>query len=524
MEEISLKYSSDKVLKFSTKSWAVLWANWTWKSSFSRKIIQLNNSWNKIQPISAQRNLTFKQWSLKWNQDDDLNFKSFSFNWPQNWKLDSRHLWHFFQENSYNNLMQDDFNENLEILFRDDNNAHSDASRNHKSWKFKRPKTKADDIFNIWNKVFINKKIAIIEWKIKVFFYKTKTDTVNYEIENLSDWERSALYLITKCIYAPENWIIIVDEWETHLNPSLLHELWDNIEEARQDCRFIYISHSIDFISSRNDCTKFWIKNFNHPWDWEIEKIENDNLPEELILQIIWTKKEKILFVESKKNKDKLFYQKIYNDFKIIPLDSCENVINFTKVLNQSSQSYHKKYYWLIDRDFRSDENIESLKQNNIFSLPVAEFENLFFKENVIKFIFSFLWKQTEFDEKFWNLKNVIFSLKNDLSFKKDFYKNFIHQTFNQSLENYEIWENFEFKNDYLELNELWKDIKNEKDYDKFLKLLNAKWIKGKINELWLWYTKWDYFLKLILDIFNTDKKDNFRNIFLEFMPDIKQP
>lgn len=521
MEEINLKYSSDKTLNFSTKSCAILWANWTWKSSLSRMILQLSNNQNNIQFISAQRNLTFKQWSLKWEQDDSLSNKTFSFDNRVNWKLWKSHLWHFFQKDSYNNLIQDDFNENLEILFRDDNNAHSNASRNHKSWKFKRPKTKADNIFNIWNKVFINKKIAIIEWKIKVHFYKTKTDTVNYEIENLSDWERSALYLITKCIYAPEDWIVIVDEWETHLNPSLLHDLWDNIEEARPDCRFVYISHNIDFITSRNDCTKFWIKNFNHPWDWEIEEIENDNLPEELLLQIIWTKKGKILFVESKENKDKLFYQKIYNDFKIIPLDSCENVISFTKVLNQTSQNYHKKYFWLIDRDFRSEESIESLKQNSIFSLPVAEFENLFFKENVVKFIFDFLWKQTEFNQNFLKLKESVFSLKRDLNFKKDFYKNFIHQKFNQNLKNFEIWNSFEFKNDYLELNELWKNIETETDYDNFLKLLNAKWIKWKISNLNLWYW-WEQYYKQILDIFNTEKRDELKKVFLEFMPEIK--
>lgn len=523
MEEINLKYSSDKILKFSTKSCAILWANWTWKSSFSRKIIQLNNSRNIIQPISAQRNLTFKQWSLKWHQDDDLIRSSFCFNWPQNSTFDSRSIWNFYDEKSYNNIVQNDFNQNIERLFRDHSNTILDAVNNHNDWDvFCKPSTNANIIFNIWNNIFLNKNIIIDkDWKIKVLFKKNETEIISYEIENLSDWERSALYLITKCIYAPNNWIIIVDEWETHLNSALLHDLWDNIEEARADCRFIYISHNIDFITSRNDCTKFWIKNFNHPWDWEIEEIENDNLPEELLLQIIWSKKEKILFVESKENKDKLFYQKIYNDFKIIPLDSCENVINFTKVLNRTSQNYHKKYFWLIDRDFRSEESIESLKQNNIFSLPVAEFENLFFKENIIKFIFNYLWKQTEFDEKFWKLKESIFSLKSDLNFKKDFYKNFIHQKFNQDLESFTIWEAFEFKNDYLELNELWKNIENETDYDNFLKLLNAKWIKWKISNLNLWYW-WEQYYKQILDIFNTEKKDDLKKVFLEFMPEIK--
>lgn len=518
MEEISLKYSSDKLLNFSTKSCAILWANWTWKSSLSRKILNLNNSDKKIQPIWAQRNLIFKQWSLKWHQDDTLIQSSFAFNWPQNSTFDSRYMWNFCNEASYNNIMQNDFNENIERLFRDHSNTILDAVNNHNDWDiFSKPTTNANKIFNIWNNVFLNKIIIIDkDWKIKVIFQKNDIETSNYDIENLSDWERSALYLITKCLYAPDNWIIIVDEWETHLNSSLLHDLWDNIEESRPDCRFIYISHNIDFITSRNDCIKFWIKNFNHPWDWEIEKIENDDLPEELILQIIWSKKEKILFVESKENKDKLFYQKIYNDFKIIPLDSCENVINFTKILNQSAQNYHKEYFWLIDMDFRTEESIKSLEKNKVFSLPVAEFENLFFKENIIKFIFTHLWKQSEFNEKILKLKTDIFSLKNDKTFKKDFYKNFVHQKFNQNLEIFEIWEGFEFKDNYLELNELWKSIENETDYDNFLKSLNAKWIKWKVNNLG--YT-WEKYYEQVLNIFNTEKKDEFKNAFLEFMP-----
>jgi hypothetical protein len=35
-----------------------------------------------------------------------------------------------------------------------------------------------------------------------------------------------------------------------------------------------------------------------YPDQREIEKIDNDNIPEELILKIIGSKKEKILFVE----------------------------------------------------------------------------------------------------------------------------------------------------------------------------------------------------------------------------------
>lgn len=517
MQEAQLNYSLGKTLNFSTRNCAILWANWSWKSSLSRKIFESNNSWNMIQFIWAQRNLTFSQWSLKWEQDENLNDKSFWFNDRQNGKLWSAHLSYFTSRESYNNIIQDDFNENLEKLFREDNNSHSDASRKYVEWEsFSKPKTKADVIFSIWNGIFMNKKIEINEGKIRVIFGVSS----KYEIENLSDWERSALYLIIKCMYAPENWIIIVDEGETHLNSALLHDLWDRIEDERNDCGFVYISHNIEFITSRNDCTKFWIKNFNHPEHWEIEEIQNEELPEELILQIIWSKKEKILFVEWKEHKDKQLYQRIYPEFKVIAVDSCVDVINYTKSLNISPQSYHKQYFWLIDRDFRNDTEITALESKKVFSLPVAEFENLFFREEVVKFVFDLLWKQSEFQERFANLKEKVLALKSDDTFRADFYKHYITQKFNRSLANFEITTDFEFKDDLHEINALWAGIQGSstEDFNNFLKLLNAKWIVWKTNALNLWYW-WEWYRQQVLNIFNTPRCLDFRNEFLKFMP-----
>lgn len=511
-EEIILKLWNNSELKFSTRNCAILWGNGSWKSSLTRKILQFNNSDNKIQIISAQRNMTFKQWSLRWEQDDQLATKTAYFRGSDEY-LHFPAIHRFvFDENSYNNIIQTDFNENIEKLSRDDIYSHANASRN----SLPRPFTNADKVFEVWNKVFLDKELSFdIDWKIKA---KSKIDTnIVYEIENLSDGERSALYLITKCVFAPENWIIIVDEWETHLNSALLNDLWDQIESSRTDCRFIYISHDMNFITTRIDCKNFWIKWFTHPSTWVLEEINNEELPEELILQIIGSKKQKILFVESDESHDKVFYQKIYDDFKIISIKSCQDVINFTSVLNSASQNYHKQYFWLIDRDFRTEEEVNALKLKKIYTLPVWEFENVFLKKEVVKFIFEYLWK-TDFEEKFSNLQEAIFSLKLDNKFKENYYKNYIHQKFNQNLASFKIGKNFEVKYDDPEANNLWDLIQEENDYDKFLQVLNTKWVKWKISELWY---SWNDYYSQILNLFNTEKKDNLKKVFLSFMPHI---
>ena len=517
-KEIILQLWNNSELKFSTRNCAILWGNGSWKSSLTRKILQFNNSDNKIQIISAQRNMIFKQWSLRWEQDDELNNKLFSFSWglSVDYRADTRYAGIFYREDMYNNIIQNDFNENIEKLYRGHLNLHAFSSMNYQGWDYSKPITNADKVFQVWNHIFLDKELSFdIDWKIKV---KSKIDTnIVYEIENLSDGERSALYLITKCVFAPENWIIIVDEWETHLNSALLNDLWDQIESSRMDCRFIYISHDINFITTRIDCKNFWIKWFTHPSTWVLEEINNEELPEELILQIIGSKKQKILFVESDESHDKVFYQKIYDDFKIISIKSCQDVINFTSVLNSASQDYHKQYFWLIDRDLRTEEEVNALQLNKIYTLPVWEFENIFFKKEVVKFIFKYLWR-TDFEEKFSNLQEAIFSLKWDLKFKENYYKNYIHQKFNQNLASFQIGENFEFKYYYSEADKLWDLIQKENDYDKFLQVLNTKWVKWTISELWY---SWNDYYSQILNLFNTEKKDDLKKVFLSFMPHI---
>ena len=519
MEALKLKYTDTNYLEFSKRNCAILWTNGTGKSTLSKKIYMLNSP-NKIQIIRAQRELAINQGALKWTMDEVLEKSLSSYSTPKlGDNLNTDHLWNDQVSNYHNNIIQTDFNRNIEYLFREDNNAHSDASRNYEEWVFIKPSTRAEKVFNIWNEVFLNKKISIREWKIQVLFSKKSGELSNYEIENLSDWERSALYLITKCIYAPENWLIIVDEGETHLNPALLHDLWDKIEESRKDCRFIYISHSIEFIISRTDCTKFWIKEFTHPEEWQIDEINKEELPEELILQIIWTKKHKILFVESNEDKDKLLYQRIYPDFKVIPVSSCENVINFTKSLRKTLNNYNKEYFWLIDRDFNNDARIKSLESEKVFSLPVAEFENIFFREEVIKFTLKHLWRQSEFDEKILQIKESVFSLKNDDSFKKNFFKNYTIWSFNRSLSKFELSKSFKFEDDYSEVNKLWKLIESENNYNKFLEVLNTKSITGESAKLWL---NWIPYKTQVINIFNTPEGEKLKIVFLDFMPDIK--
>ena len=91
-----------------------------------------------------------------------------------------------------------------------------------------------------------------------------------YPAHQMSDGEKVTLYLIDHILQAPKSGFIIIDEPEMYLHKTILKKLWDILESERQDCIFIYLTHDLDFATSRT-AKKVWIKNLNYPDNWEIE-------------------------------------------------------------------------------------------------------------------------------------------------------------------------------------------------------------------------------------------------------------
>lgn len=244
-----------------------------------------------------------------------------------------------------------------------------------------------EKIQNIWNLLIPHRKIKIIEGTIIVEDIDTKE---KYSGITLSDGEKHLLYLISQvlcCDYST----IIIDEPEHYLNKAILSELWDLLEQERMDITFIYITHDIDFALSRENSKKFWIKKYiksRKCWDLE-EIISDDNLSDNLILSILGNKK-KILFTEGEKDgyEEKLF-SLIFEDYKVIPLKTCHDVIRMITSVENKEYPFFKEYSFvgIIDRDYLGEAYLGSLKNRKIMILDVAEIENLFITPEVINIL-----------------------------------------------------------------------------------------------------------------------------------------
>jgi len=312
--------------------------------------------------------------------------------------------------NSPATFLLNDFDKLLSLLFaktaeRDrEHTAQTKATQSYIAV----PDAPIDIIVRIWSDIMPHRQIMFNDGKVMV----KKEGEPEYHGKEMSDGERVALYLIGQCLCTPANTVLIIDEPEIHLHKSLVDKLWNKVEELSQNKLLIYITHDLDFASSRTDAHKFWIKSYNgnNLWEWD-EVPTDENLPDGLVLEIIGNRKN-IIFSEGENGSlDTTVYQLVYPNFHIIPRGGGEKVIESTKALRANTRIHHLNTFGLIDSDYKEEEEKEALLGHEIYTIPVAEIESLFCIESVLRIIADHL--ELDSDQK---VNEVIDYLCNSLN------------------------------------------------------------------------------------------------------------
>ncbi|OYQ62911.1 hypothetical protein B9G53_19910 [Pseudanabaena sp. SR411] len=283
--------------------------------------------------------------------------------------------------------MLNDFQKLMVYLFSEETeeNAKYKALQKTASKRIEPPKTKLDLVKEVWEKILPHRELIIrglrIQTRVKQLEHKV------YNASEMSDGERVIFYLIGQCLAAPKDGIVVIDEPELHLHKSVQIPLWTEIEKSRSDCLFVYLTHDVDFAAAKAGSTRIWLKSFDGQcWDWEVLQ-EDSNLPSDLLLEVIGSRKP-VVFVEGNNGShDSALYRALLTSFLVIPVGSCVQVIESVKALKSNTQLHHLEVYGIIDRDRRVPEEIERLEQESIFVLSVAEVENLFCVKEVIQIV-----------------------------------------------------------------------------------------------------------------------------------------
>lgn len=320
-----------------------------------------------------------------------------------------------------------------------------------------------------------------------------------YSINGLSEGEKAVLYYSISVFIAKNNGFIIVDEPETYLNPSITNTLWDLLTKEKNNCQFIFITHSIDFVLGRNNKVITWIKDYKYPNLWIFDTLDEESeLPNSMLTEILGSKKP-IVFCEGndKNSLDYHVYRAIFGkDYTIIPANGHNQVVSCCRAVNniESRINLNNKAYGIIDGDLISEGAKAKYKEDNIFVLPFNEIEMLLLEENVISITLS-----SSFSKNYQNrIDKFMNKLWEKISQRKvqialSYVKSFIDET----LSTYTIESKNSLDEIRNELNNISKINVNEiydnkikeldeiiatKDYKKLLQVCNLK--KEVCNEL----------------------------------------
>lgn len=411
-----------------------------------------------------------------------------------------------------------DFNMLMELLMTENYEKSIEYRESHKSGNVEYDnETRLEKIKNIWENVILHRKLKICAGKIEVSDTESTEQNKYYNGSEMSDGERAIFYFIGEVLSVPSGSLIIVDEPENHLHKSILVRLWNAIEIARQDCTFLYITHSLEFASSRINTQIIWIKGLKNNFQWDYELIEDVNVADNLMLEILGNR-QKVLLVEGTPNKsiDRKLYAMLFPDYNIIPVESCNSVIQYTKAYQNVSDIHYAEVKGIIDRDRRSNEEIVGYNRNNIFIPNVAEIENLFLLPEVIQVVCRKQSKE-EYENILLSVQNKTFEfLERELDsqallFSKQKCQNHILKIINEKVDSIE-----EYKNnistiiDSVNIDEIYNVCKQElnriidrRDFLEALKVINNKGLlpHTQLSNFFGW--KKDYYIDYVLRLLN---------------------
>jgi energy-coupling factor transporter ATP-binding protein EcfA2 len=245
-----------------------------------------------------------------------------------------------------------------------------------------RPTTKVAEVERLWRVVFPERNFNLKSYSPQVERTLPDGTTTTYPASNMSEGERSILYLIARIVTAPAG-IVLIDEPEVHMHTLLARRFWDVVEQSRPDCRFAYVTHDLAFALSRRHARMIVVRTEN-----SVSVIPaSERIPPEVFEEIygaatLSVSASRLVFCEGVDDGsiDRPFYEAWFNsgDTSVAPVGNCSAVRQSTAVFQAGNTISAANPVGLIERDFWPDEWLASRSAEGFHVLPVHEIEGLF--------------------------------------------------------------------------------------------------------------------------------------------------
>lgn len=272
----------------------------------------------------------------------------------------------------------DDFDYLIQALFAEQSNTSLKAYNQHKPGSVE-PKeefrlTKLDQLTSIWSRLLPHRVLHISGDDILVSLPNSES---KYKASDMSDGERAIFYMIGQALVAEADQVLIVDEPELHVHRAIMSKLWDELEAARPDCAFVFITHDLEFAAARA-AQKYVIRDYDPAPRWTIDEVPEDTGFDEDLATLILGSRRPILFVEGDRSSlDLALYRCCYPEWTVVPRSSCTEVIHAVVTMRANADLTRITCSGIVDADHYGDEERKYLSDLGIETLPVSEIENV---------------------------------------------------------------------------------------------------------------------------------------------------
>lgn len=267
--------------------------------------------------------------------------------------------------------------------------------------------TNFEKLTEIWDRLLPHRSLEISGDDIAV---RIPGDPATYPASKMSDGERAVFYLLGQALVAAQDSVLIIDEPELHVHPSIMTLLWDELGAARPDCAFVFITHSLEFAGARPG-DKHLVRDYQPLPAWTIDPVPKDTGFSEEFTTLILGARRPVLFIEGTASSlDRTIYEACYPGHLIVSLTSCESVIHAVASMRTNAAFTRVVCHGIVDGDHRTHDDIEYLRSRGVIVLPVAELENVFLLPEVSRAIgASEAHEGDSLDARLQSLHNAVF-------------------------------------------------------------------------------------------------------------------
>ncbi len=219
---------------------------------------------------------------------------------------------------------------------------------------------------------------------------RAKQGDAEISIAQLSDGERSAVFIIAEAIAASAGTVFIIDEPERHLHRAIVVPLLRALVDFRPDCAFVVSTHELELPSAAQNPFVVLVRGCT--WDganvatWDFQVVDDVSAIDEDLRTDLLGGRQKMLFVEGEDDKlDQPFYALLFPDVSVRCRANCVGVQRAVDGLRNTEPLHRATGCGLVDGDGMSAAASQSFRDRNIYPLPVYSVESLYYCDPIFR-------------------------------------------------------------------------------------------------------------------------------------------